>query len=131
MYQAHTNRQTHKQHYLTAQQDHHLNDVRLNLCMLRLIETITKRQIDRFSRFCTAYGRKSLCYSMGALIIHGTLAPRGEYELIDRGRQPSRKGHNPLFGPCLLWPNGRPSLAEHLYKRSPKKRGIACVARTA
>jgi len=22
---------------------------------------------------------------------------------------PSQKGHTPIFGPCLLWPNGRPS----------------------
>ena len=25
-----------------------------------------KQQIDRFSRFCTAHGRKSLCFTMGA-----------------------------------------------------------------
>jgi len=24
-----------------------------------------KRQIDRFSHFCTAHGRKSLCFTMG------------------------------------------------------------------
>jgi len=27
-----------------------------------------KRQVDRFSRFCTAHGRKSLYFTMGALI---------------------------------------------------------------
>jgi len=28
----------------------------------------SKRQMDRFSRFCTAYGRKCLCFTMGASI---------------------------------------------------------------
>jgi len=31
--------------------------------------------------------------------------------VVDGDTAPPRKGHTspPLFGPCLLWPNGRPS----------------------
>jgi len=101
------------------------------------IESTT--QIDRFCRFCTAYVRNCLQRSMDAFILKGTLAPPGEYDKINHGRRPSRKEYNqrslvlkprllirrtviwvsvtvehfnynqPLFGPCLFWPNGRPS----------------------
>jgi len=35
----------------------------------------SKRQLDRFSRFCTAYGRKCLYFTMGATIHQNCLFP--------------------------------------------------------
>ena len=37
----------------------------------------------------------------------------GEEPAPPKGAQP------PIFGPCLLWPNGRPPNAEHLYNIIP------------
>jgi len=48
-----------------------------------------KRQIDRFSRFCTAHCRKSLYFTMGAPIPQNCLFPRGSVS-------PSKtRAHNP------------------------------------
>jgi len=44
--------------------------IRLNLCFLWPLAHLSpqpKQQIDRFSHFCTAHGRKSLYLTMGAL----------------------------------------------------------------
>ena len=40
-------------------------------------ESTTKRQIDRFSCFCTSHGRKSLCFTMGAPFPKNCSFPRG------------------------------------------------------
>ena len=40
--------------------------IRLNLCFLWPTSPQLKQQIDRFSRFCTAHGRKSLYFATGA-----------------------------------------------------------------
>ena len=71
---------------------------------------------------CAALNRGRYLYSAGwpsrwalahilVQFYDDTLAPPGEYDKMDCGRQPSRKWHKPppLFGPCLLWPNGCPS----------------------
>jgi len=38
---------------------------------------------------------------------HGARSrPRGPGYIVLDGDQARRKGHNPIFGPCPLWPNG-------------------------
>jgi len=89
----------------------------------RLIGSVTARQSSIGCQLkCAALNRGRYLYSAGwpsrwalahilVQFYDCILAPPGEYDKMDCGRQPSRKWHKPppLFGPCLLWPNGRPS----------------------
>jgi len=61
-----------------------------------------KRQIDRFSCFCTAHDRKSLYFTMGNPFPQ--IAP--SHEGYGPHSSPSPKGGAPIFGPYLLQPTG-------------------------
>jgi len=72
--------------------------IQLNLCFLPQL----KRQINRFSHFCTAHGRKSLYFIVGApipkiAIAHGDLNPHLIYDSLGHSTSPQRNWHHHRF----------------------------------
>ena len=75
-----------------------------------------KQQIDRFSRFCAAHGRKCLYFTMGAPIHQNCPFPWGSGPSSNTWCEPTTKTAPQLVQPCL---HRRPQSVPLPYNGSP------------